>query len=70
MLAYIMIKDGQLEVIPVDVDVKNMTYIVVKNRRLGRKLLYKHLEYHIVNGRETPVFILPRAEFDQTDQPE
>lgn len=67
MLAYIMITNGYMEVIPVDVDLQSMTHLTIRGRRLSRDFLFKHLQFHTIKGRETPVFLISRDEFDATD---
>lgn len=69
MLAYILIKDGEVDVIPVEVDLRNFTHITIRNRRLDRSLLMKHLKYYSVRGNETAVFMLSQHDFENTDQP-
>lgn len=68
MLAYIMITDGEMEVIPVDVNIKTFTHITIHNRRLSRTLLMQSLHYYSINDIDTPVFLLPQAAIDNTDQ--
>lgn len=63
MLAYIMVTDGEMQVIPVDVDLKTFTHITVKSRRLGRSLLLNRVHYCLVHDMTVPVFILTEDEF-------
>lgn len=68
MLAYIMITDGEVQIIPVSIDLKTFTHVTVKNRRLNRSLLMKHLSYCHINDMHVPVFLIPESEFKNTDQ--
>ena len=69
MLCYLMVVDGEALVIPLSVDLKTFTHVTVRNRRLGRDLLMKHLHFHTINGVRVPVFMLSEAEFNETVQP-
>lgn len=67
MLAYIMVKDGELVVIPVDINLRNFTHITVRNRVFKRELLMRKLQYHEINDRRTPVFLLSSTEFEHPE---
>lgn len=68
MRAYVMIKDGIIEVIPVEVDLEGFTHLNIRNKTLDRSLLLKHLQYWDIDGCSTPVFLLPRDEFLRVTQ--
>jgi hypothetical protein len=67
-LAYIMLTDGLIEVVPVSVNLHTFTHLTIRNRRLGRKLLMRHLHFVAIRDIETPVFMLPRHEYENTIQ--
>jgi hypothetical protein len=65
MRTYVMITDGEIEVIPLDVDVRNFTYIIISGKRVDRSpSLMKNLHYYNVNGEETAVFMLSRKDLE------
>lgn len=68
MLAYIMITDGELRVIPIDIDLPKFTHVTVNNRRLSRSLLMKHVSYCLFKDLEVPVFMISEDDFNNTVQ--
>lgn len=64
MLAYIMLKDGELEVIPVEVDLYTFKFITIRGKVLPRQLLMPKLHFYDINGARTAVFLLSKHDFD------
>lgn len=67
MKVWAMIVDGEFELIPLDVNVRTFTHIIVRGKRIECSPAMTHLHYYNVNGVETAVFVLPRALLEQSE---